>query len=146
LERSVFDLGELCREVVAEARQLARRRVEVFAEGTFRGSWDRNRLHRVIENLVSNALKYSSGDVRVFLGSEGDCVRVRVSDEGEGIPSHERETVFEWFARGSSSAGIGGTGIGLASSRRIAELHGGSLILAEGSGRGATFVLELPGG
>lgn len=144
LERSEFDLADLCHEIVSEARQLAHRRVDVVAEGELRGSWDKNRVHRVVENLLSNALKYSPGDVRVRLGREGDRVQVRVTDEGIGIASSEREAVFEWFVRGSNSSGVGGTGIGLASSRRIAELHGGSLVLAEGTERGTTFVLELP--
>ncbi len=76
----------------------------------------------------------------------GRAATVRVDDQGPGVPPEAREAIFEPFARlpGSRSAADAGSGLGLAIARRIAELHGGTLVATEAPGGGARFVLSLP--
>ena len=106
---------------------------------------DAGRLGQVIDNLVSNARKYSSDQpVEVRLSLEGADVVVNVVDHGIGIPAEERASLFEPFFRTSNTALFPGTGLGLHISRRIAELHGGRLGLESSSPAGSTFAVRLP--
>lgn len=105
------------------------------------------RLGQVIDNLVSNARKYSAGrPVQVVVGAEGNDAVIHVSDTGIGIPPEDRPNLFEPFFRTSNTALLPGTGLGLHISRRIAELHGGRLELESTSPAGSTFVVRLPAG
>jgi PAS domain S-box-containing protein len=110
---------------------------------------DADRLQQVVWNLLSNAVKFTGqgGRVDVRLRRLDDVVEITVSDTGRGIPPEFLPYVFEWFrqADASSTRVHGGLGLGLAISRQLVELHGGT-IRAEsaGEGRGATFTVELP--
>jgi two-component system, NtrC family, sensor kinase len=100
---------------------------------------------QVVMNLVINALDAVDphhGHIDVEVQRDGDSVRVVVRDDGPGIPPDVRELIFEPFF--TTKAPGGGTGLGLAVSREIAVLHGGSLELEATGGRGAAFVLVLP--
>jgi two-component system NtrC family sensor kinase len=102
---------------------------------------------QVLMNLLVNALDavdHEHGKVDVMLKRDGDAVRLEVHDDGPGVPPELREVVFEPFFT-TKAPGVG-TGLGLAVSREIAALHGGSLELESGRGQGATFVLTLPAG
>lgn len=112
-------------------------------------SADPVRIRQVLDNLVSNAVKYSrpGGTVLIEVRREGTQVVVRVSDEGIGIPPEELPHVFDRMFRGSNAKaqGIPGTGLGLALSRMIAEVHGGTLTCgARDTGAGMVFELVLP--
>ncbi|HET7701601.1 MAG TPA: PAS domain-containing sensor histidine kinase [Candidatus Limnocylindria bacterium] len=103
------------------------------------------RIQQVAENLVSNALKYGAGrpvDVEVAAAAGQAVLRVR--DRGIGIPEADRAQLFLAFYRTSNTANIGGTGLGLFISRRIAELHGGRVDLEASGPDGSTFALTLP--
>ena len=98
---------------------------------------DRSRLTQVVANLLSNAVKYSptGGPITVGATPNAAGARIWVDDEGTGIAPEHREQIFEPFYRGGApAAGIPGTGLGLAVSRRIVEAHGGT----SGSTRWAT--------
>jgi signal transduction histidine kinase len=82
--------------------------------------------------------------VEVSLRRDGDSIRLEVRDDGPGVPPDLRELIFEPFF--TTKAPGAGTGLGLAVSREIAALHGGTLELVPGEGTGATFVLSLPAG
>ena len=94
------------------------------------------------------AVKYAPGasPLRVELAGSGPKVTLTVRDDGPGIPTDEQQAVFEKFVRGEAarSAGIKGTGVGLALSRQIARAHGGDLTLQSEPGRGAAFTVTLP--
>jgi signal transduction histidine kinase len=106
---------------------------------------DRDRLRQVVDNLVDNALKYSSGPVRVTVERRELSGRILVSDEGPGIPAAERERVFEKFYRldPDQRSGVSGTGLGLYIARELIERMGGRIGLLGGDG-GARFYVDLP--
>ncbi|MGO4351958.1 response regulator [Rhizobium sp. RAF36] len=112
---------------------------EVMGDGTL--------LIQLMQNLISNAIRYCEDQrPQVHVSSEaagsGLC-RLLVTDNGPGIDPDHRELIFQPFKR-LVGRGIEGTGLGLAICRRIAQLHGGAIWCEAKTGRGATFVLELP--
>ena len=144
---SDVDLAELLRDVVASAK-LAQDEValttEVVTLPSVRG--DRERLRQVIQNLVDNAVKYSSaGDrVRVRASADDGHVLIDIVDEGPGIAPEDHELIFQKFGRSSGGNTKPGTGLGLFIARSIAEAHGGSLGVQSVPQRGSVFRLELP--
>lgn len=136
-------LSELSLELAAEAGcqlDVKVARAPLFAQV------DTTLLRVVLGNLIGNAIDVLSshgeddaGHVRVELDSVNDQVRLRISDDGPGVPSTFRDQLFEPFRTTKPS----GTGLGLALSRRIARAHGGDLVL-EDTPKGACFLLTLP--
>lgn len=109
---------------------------------------DRTRLRQVLLNLISNAIKYNSagGTVLVEARQDGQGVTISVHDTGAGIPKSRMNELFQPFNRlGRESSAVGGAGIGLAVSRRLAEAMGGSLNAKSIENEGSTFTLKLPG-
>jgi signal transduction histidine kinase len=120
-------------------------------------SADRMRLQQVIYNLLSNAIKFTDAGGHVTIvadtlsadGSDGQCsLRIRVADTGIGIKAEDQERIFDKFERGDSASAREqeGTGLGLALTRKLVELHGGSIsVESEGvKGRGSLFTVLLP--
>lgn len=108
---------------------------------------DSDRIAQVVANLLSNAIKYSPDGctVRVGLRRRPGWVRISVADEGVGISPEHQSRIFEKFFRGGApAAGIPGTGLGLAVTRRIVEAHGGTISFTSEEGRGSTFRVDLP--
>lgn len=107
---------------------------------------DEAKLERVLDNLVSNAVKFSPdhGQVRVSLTPDDRHVEVRVHDDGPGLPAEQLEKVFEPFHRAPGAAGVPGVGLGLTIVRQIIERHGGQVHVESALGAGATFVVRLP--
>ena len=103
-------------------------------------------LEQAVQNLISNALKYSPADTSVVVsgGKWGDDVVIDVEDRGVGIPSDEIAFITERFFRARTAAGIAGTGIGLNFVLQIMELHGGRLDIRSVEGKGSTFALIFP--
>ena len=106
---------------------------------------DAERLRQLVDNLISNAIKYSDagGEVLVEASAEDGHVTVRVSDRGPGILADQHDHIFEKFGRAAGSAKPG-TGLGLFLSRSFAEAHGGTLEVESRLGEGATFTLTIP--
>ncbi|MBV8618546.1 MAG: two-component sensor histidine kinase [Curvibacter sp.] len=105
------------------------------------------RLKQILNNLLSNAMKFTlEGGVTIEADADADHVRVHVVDTGPGIPEHLHETIFEKFRQGNDRVSYehGGTGLGLALSRALATLMGGTLTLVSSPGHGARFTLTLP--
>jgi signal transduction histidine kinase/CheY-like chemotaxis protein len=110
---------------------------------------DRVRMRQILDNLLSNALKFTPPGGRVSVSAEGGEGRVRVSvnDTGIGIAPEDQHRVFHEFQQvGDRSAHPGGTGLGLALTRRLVEEHGGVVVLESAPGHGSRFTVELPGG
>lgn len=106
------------------------------------------RISQALDNLVSNAIKYSpdGGIVHVSASSEGDRVLLHVEDAGMGMTAADAERVFTRFFRSPAvrEGSIPGAGLGLSITKAIVERHGGSISCSTRPGRGSTFTLELP--
>jgi signal transduction histidine kinase len=151
LERSDVDL----REIVADSADSARPRAEasrvtlrVEAADVPVVSGEAVRLAQLVDNLVSNAIKFTpaGGEVTIRLLARDGVACLEVSDTGIGVPEAERERLFDRFFRSQSALErqIQGTGLGLYISRAIAEAHGGRIGVQSELGVGTTFVVELP--
>jgi signal transduction histidine kinase len=150
VERVVDDAIESSRAVVEEARAVVEKRVDRDLPLIL---GDRAALRQVLENLLANAAKHGSKDrgwIGVFAsraaGGDSNAVEVRVADRGPGIPSGEREHVFEAFFRGRRAIEdqVHGTGLGLNLAKRIVEAHGGSIQVKSEPGQGTEVVVRLP--
>jgi signal transduction histidine kinase len=112
-------------------------------------SVDADRVRDAIDNLVSNAIKYSpiGGEIDVEVGREGDSIMVQVKDQGAGLSPEDISRLFGRFQRLSAkpTAGESSTGLGLSIAKRIVDLHGGGItVQSPGPGQGATFIMKLP--
>jgi signal transduction histidine kinase len=144
------DLSALASRTVAEIQSTTDRHVlDLAIEGKVTGFWDERRLVQVLENLLTNAIKYSpnGGCVRVSMHGDEDTVKVAVTDEGIGLTPEEAEHVFERYFRAHSSRRLEGSGLGLYICQSIVAAHGGQ-IWAESPGRncGSSFIFELSRG
>ena len=141
-------LSAVAGEVLERHRQMTDRHSLVLetADDEPTGLWDAARLARVLDNIVGNAIKFSpdGGDVVVRIGREGARAFVAVSDRGIGIPASEREKIFNPMYRGGNAENVAGTGLGLAGSRRLVELMGGTIAVESRIGQGSTFTVWLP--
>ena len=153
LRRESVDLLVLVRNKMRELTPLsATHPVNLHVEGLdFVGQWDAGSLERVLDNLLGNAVKYSpkGGPIDVWLSEESPgpngWVRLRVQDQGIGIPAEDLPHIFERFRRGRNVApAISGSGVGLASAHRLVSMHGGTLSVESQEGRGSSFLLRLP--
>jgi len=152
MERRNFSLAAVLQEVVegchAHAQSLGLRMTVDTADAlppSFVG--DPARLRQILENLVSNALKFTShGLVSLQVQYDGRACCIDVRDTGAGIPHDKWESIFEPFEQVELAPGrsAGGTGLGLPISRRLAEAMGGSLTLLQSGPSGSTFRLFLP--
>ncbi|WP_037584479.1 HAMP domain-containing sensor histidine kinase [Stigmatella aurantiaca] len=147
LER--YDLRGLVHEAVALHQGLspAHELVSQLPEKAVSVQCDPTRISQVLNNLLSNAIKYSpeGGLVSVELQTTGGEAQVTVRDSGVGIPSTERESIFEPFRRSTSNRDtIPGVGLGLSVARRIIEAHGGRIAVESTPGVGSTFHFHLP--
>jgi signal transduction histidine kinase len=118
------------------------------ASGIVATQADAGRLAQVLDNLVSNAIKYTpkGGDVSISMTHTAEDATIAVSDNGIGVPQDEQAQMFDRFFRTSNarSSGIQGTGLGLAITRGIVEAHGGTIGFDSVEGVGSTFRLTLP--
>ena len=105
---------------------------------------DKEKIARVIFNLLSNALKYTpaGGDIFVSLKDEGEKIRLDVRDTGKGIEKEEADKIFERFFQAKGAAS--GTGIGLALVKSFVELHHGQVWVESELGKGSDFIVEIP--
>jgi signal transduction histidine kinase len=104
-------------------------------------------MHRVITNLVVNALKYSSPDTLVevtFARSAPGLTSISIADRGRGIHPDDLDTIFDRFARGRLAEKDGGTGLGLTSARDLVAQQNGTLSIQSEVGVGTTVTIELP--
>jgi len=152
LDRQPVDLAQLIRRNATLNRVLAARKeiaVELeLAPGLPPVPLDAGKLEQVLNNLISNAIKFSHprSTVRVSLTSAAGFATVAVRDQGQGIPAADVSKLFKPFSKTSvrSTTGEPGTGLGLAIARRMIEGHGGRIWVASEPGHGSTFSFTLP--
>ncbi|MGE5141491.1 MAG: sensor histidine kinase [Rudaea sp.] len=151
LARQDVDLAALAREVVEQIKPMAgERQVLVEIKGETRLGGDPDRLRQVLLNLLDNAIRFTdaqNGVVHVAIAGADSRVRLRVTDNGSGIPTEARAHIFERFYRvdRARARASGGSGLGLAIVKAIVEAHGGT-IRAESNGAqgGSVFEAVLP--
>ncbi|MDA8219684.1 MAG: GAF domain-containing sensor histidine kinase [Dehalococcoidales bacterium] len=154
LEISRFDLTEAARYML-EGLQTTTQQHELVlaADGPVIVSADRRRVEEVLQNLLDNAIRYSSEGGRIEVsvrqvgeGPAGNKAVVAVRDRGQGIPAEEQALIFERFYQGGDHLRRGhvGLGLGLYISREIARRHGGDMWLESAPGKGSTFYFSLP--
>jgi signal transduction histidine kinase len=133
LAKQRTDLGALVRSTVDVLRPIAKVPLSVSGAGETL-DLDAARVQQIVLNLVDNAIKYAKSRVDVEVRGR----EVRVSDDGPGVPAEHRERIFEKFSRVETGPKPPGAGLGLSIARKLAQLHGGSLVC-----EGNTFVLRF---
>ena len=148
LEAADEDLGGIVDGVVSRVREAAEWagcRIEVSQEGSLRGRWDGLHVATVIENLLTNAIKYGAGrPISVRLTGSPHEVRIDVVDHGGGIATEDRDRIFDRLFRGSAPGHHAGLGVGLWIVKKLVDAHGGSVTCESSPGDGATFRVTLP--
>ena len=109
---------------------------------------DKERIEQVIINIISNSVKYTpeGGKIDITAAAEGERIRIRIADNGIGIPEEDIGHIFERFYRveKSRTSETGGTGLGLAIARELIEAHGGTISIASRLGEGTAVTVEFP--
>jgi two-component system OmpR family sensor kinase len=150
LARKEIDLAAIAAEALEEVRPLAgERRLERQLERSLPLEGSPDELHRMIRNLLENAVRHTPDRTTVELTARraGDEVLLEVVDDGPGIPAGMETQVFDRFVRGegpADTASGGGSGLGLAIVRAVAESHGGSVSAGHSTYGGARFSVRLP--
>jgi two-component system sensor histidine kinase SenX3 len=143
-------LVEECVERARTLHHLQAASLELRADSSITVSGDGDELRAAVSNLIDNAVKYSSSDVKIVTelsSQEGKFAVLRVKDTGMGIPKGELKRIFKRFYRipGPYATRKKGTGLGLYIVRSVAKRHGGrAWAESEGLGSGSTFVVRLP--
>jgi PAS domain S-box-containing protein len=138
-----LDLGALVRDLVTRADVVTERRLQLDTSPVHVRA-DPTMVERIVENLLTNAMKHTPGDSRIWVRVERSDAGalITVEDDGPGVPRQLRDRIFEPFAQGPTP-GQGGAGIGLALVTRFAELHDGRAWVQERPGGGASFRVLL---
>ena len=156
VHRVDVDLNHLVREAVEDhhaAATTAGLAIESAVSGSLVAYTDPARVRQVIDNMLSNAIKYTPAPGRIRVRTDPNArdapfskraVAILVSDTGPGIPEDKRESIFDEFTRLDDDGAMKGHGLGLAIARRMARLVGGDLGLGAHTGPGSTFALWLP--
>lgn len=152
IRREPVDVAALVKEVAEANQPLAvnkQQAINVTAPSNIVTMCDTDRIREAIDNLISNAIKYSpiGGKIDVAVSHEGGDTIIRVSDEGAGLSPEDLGRLFGRFQRLSAkpTAGESSTGLGLSIVKRIVDMHGGEVTAdSEGPGKGSTFTITLP--
>ncbi|UPK27398.1 ATP-binding response regulator [Bradyrhizobium sp. 195] len=152
IRREPVDVAALVKEVAEANQPLAvnkQQAISVAAPANIVTMCDTDRIREAIDNLISNAIKYSpiGGKIDVAVSHEGGDTVVRVSDEGAGLSPEDLGRLFGRFQRLSAkpTAGESSTGLGLSIVKRIVDMHGGEVTADSGGpGKGSTFTITLP--
>jgi len=152
LNKAHLDLAGCVAEVVERNRPLAERKnqqLHFSAQEGCLAEVDGGRIKQAVDNLVSNAIKFSprGESIAVALDCKGNHARIEVTDRGPGLTEDDKQRLFSRFARLSArpTGGEPSTGLGLANARQLVELHGGEIgAESDGPGQGSRFWIKLP--
>ena len=148
LELESIDLTEFCQEAITQIKPLCddkQQVVEFISSCESKVCADRNTLHRILNNLLLNAIRYSpnGNKIQLELFCDRDRAIIKVRDWGIGISAIDLPQLFEPFFRGSNVKGIPGNGLGLSIVKNLAEIQGGKIEVESQVGLGTTFSLTM---
>ncbi|MBI2419004.1 MAG: PAS domain S-box protein [Ignavibacteriales bacterium] len=152
LDTALVDLEKLCAEVIEQMNLFILNNKcshkIIFTSQTLRKNvlLDQTLIRQILENLISNAIKYSPGKERVWFTAscDNETIQFTIRDEGIGIEESEIPRLYESFHRGKNVGNISGTGLGLVVVKRAVELHGGTLTVRSSHDAGTQFLVNLP--
>lgn len=151
LRRKAVALGPLVSVVLEVFRHMAGDKQVVFVDGLQDNlpdvDADEDRLAQILYNLIGNALKFTEqGEIRVTAEARDGWLEISVHDTGIGIPQDKQEAIFESFEQAGRAiaAEYGGTGLGLSITKRLVELHGGTIRVESTEGVGSVFTFTMP--
>ncbi|RMH70533.1 MAG: hypothetical protein D6675_09125 [Gemmatimonadetes bacterium] len=148
-----FDLNDVVSECIEHYRpQAAKKNIQLYFEAENTGNMvyaDKNATRQILDNLISNAVKFSPPhkNVHIMLTGDGQVVRCKIRDEGQGLTPEDQKYLFHKFARLSAkpTGGEHSTGLGLSIVKKLVEEMDGNVVAeSEGKNKGATFIVELP--
>jgi signal transduction histidine kinase len=148
LDLELIDPVQFCAEMAEEAQRSTKQHVIEFTtndESVGQVAVDSRLVERIVTNLLSNSIKYSSGGT-ISLGLTCDSGKLvfEVCDQGIGIPDQDQQWLFESFYRASNAAKIPGTGLGLSIVKKCVECHGGDIQVISSVNVGTSFKVEIP--
>lgn len=148
LRPTEMELADLVRQCVTEAEEMAQSRAirMVTPDHSVRGQWDFDRIFQVVQNLLTNAIKYSpeGGEIVVAVEDRESHAHISVTDHGIGIPPDDLPRLFDRFYRATNARAAGGLGLGLYISKGLIEAHGGTMTVETTLGAGSIFSFTLP--
>ncbi|XXX75763.1 HAMP domain-containing sensor histidine kinase [Sorangium sp. So ce134] len=143
--RDLLQIVRDAAEALAEHARAAGTPVRIEASEPIFGLWDGARIEQVVQNLLTNALKYGGGSpVEVSVAREGTTAKLTVRDHGPGVAAEDHDRIFEPFQRIASTYKSQSLGLGLYIVREIVQAHGGSIAIESPDSGGAAFVVRLP--
>ncbi|GAA0191008.1 hypothetical protein GCM10009122_53120 [Fulvivirga kasyanovii] len=148
LEYDILSISEFAHDVVNDMQFLKKnkQRINMQLEGEDTLVLDAKKLRHILENLISNAIKYSPDgtDIDLHIQNINGNLQILVHDAGIGIPEEEQIHLFNKFFRATNTGSVQGTGLGLTIVKRYVELMNGSITFKSLSGKGTTFTIKLP--
>lgn len=152
VDKQELNLSELLKYIVEDFQHRAsHKNIEIVLtnEENKKITTDEKAVYSILDNLISNAVKYSSEGSYIFvklIAQDKDKVIIKIKDNGLGIPENEKEKVFQKFSRISNkpTGGENSTGLGLSIVKKLTDLIGGKITFESEYGKGTTFILELP--
>jgi signal transduction histidine kinase len=152
LNTAPFELIRLLDQVIFHFREHAESKYQKIlffhSEDEININADAQKLKEIVENLISNAIKYTLANkqIKIFVENQDDKVIIKVSDEGPGLTDSDKENIFGKFTKLSAkpTAGESSTGLGLYIVKKMIDLHKGNIWVESELGRGSTFIVELP--
>jgi two-component system, sensor histidine kinase len=140
VSRAQVDLAELVSQVVQDTRPAARHPIDIDVKLADKVLGDPDKLNRLVDNLLTNALRHGNGAVKISLDREDDSARLVFHNGGVAIPPQLLDKLFDPYTRSSQSSG---SGLGLYIVNQIARAHGGSIAVSS-TDSGTTFTVKLP--
>jgi signal transduction histidine kinase len=147
VHKAECELNQIAQAVIDSHGPIAgNRRLTLSAEEPIRVECDTDLVHRILDNLVNNALKFtpSGGVIEVSLAYSNGLSRLTVRDSGCGVPPEYRERIFEKFGQVQGKGAQLGTGLGLAFCKLAVNAHGGTIGVESEVGKGSSFWFTLP--
>jgi two-component system OmpR family sensor kinase len=148
LKPVVVDFSALLRDVVEDLRPAANHSgsaLELRIADDVRGKWDRLAIGQIVENILSNAIKFGAGKpIEISLTADAETASLRVMDHGIGISRLDQTRIFERFERARGARQYGGFGVGLWLVRELVDAMGGHIDIVSAPGAGSAFTIVLP--